>query len=234
MFGAALKTHEDRYGVADEWIDILERLWRESKSFDYQGKYFDLKGLYSDPHPVQARPVIINAGGSPRGQEYAAQHADAAFIPSFDPTPEGLKKQADAYRGLAREKYGRDLQIWAHSYVVERDSLAEAQGYVDEYTNETWGNREAADDFIENNLKTAKTTPPEILKKRQKALMSGAGGIPLLGTAEDIADKLHAISDAGVDGILVNWLDYQTGLTKFSKTVLPMLEQRGLRKPFRP
>jgi FMNH2-dependent dimethyl sulfone monooxygenase len=234
MFGATLKTHEDRYGVADEWLEIVERLWSEHKSFDYRGQYFDLKGLYSDPHPVQARPVIINAGGSPRGQEFAARHADCAFIPPFDPRPEALRRQVDGYRVLAREKYNRDIQIWVYSYVVQRDTVAEAQAYVDEYTNAEHGNLAAADSFIENNMATAKTAPPEILSKMKKGIMAGAGGIPLLGNADDIATKLKAISDAGVDGILVNWLDYQSGLAEFGKTVIPLLEQAGLRKPVQP
>lgn len=234
MFGAALKAHEDRYGVADEWIEILERLWTENKSFDYRGKHFDLNGLYSDPHPLQRRPVIVNAGGSHRGQEFAAQHADCAFILPFDPKPEAIKKQVDAYRTLAREKYDREIQIWLYSYVVQRDTVAEAEAYVDEYTNAEHGNLEAAQSFIENNIATAKTAPPDVLRKMQKSMMAGAGGIPLLGNAEDIASKLKAISDVGVDGVLVNWLDYQSGLAEFGETVIPLLESAGLRIPVQP
>lgn len=233
MFGAALKTHEDRYGVADEWIDILERLWAAEESFDYDGKYYQLKGLISNPHPVQKRPVIINAGASARGQEYAARHADCAFIMPTVPTPEGIKKQADAYRVLAKEKHGRDIQVWTYAYVVQRDTVAEAQAYVDEYTSEPHGNREFANSFIENAAKT-NNYPPEVLANMQKHLMAGSGGIPLLGNAEDIAKGLQDISDLGVDGILVNWLDYQGGLTEFAASVIPLLEQAGLRAPFRP
>ncbi|WCP16283.1 FMNH(2)-dependent dimethylsulfone monooxygenase (plasmid) [Sphingobium sp. AntQ-1] len=234
MFGAALKAHEDRYGVADEWIEILERLWTEDKSFDYHGQHFDLKGLYSDPHPVQRRPVIMNAGGSPRGQDYAAQHADCAFVIALDSRPEAIRKQVDAYRKTAREKYGRELQIWTYAHVVQRDTVAQAQAYVDEYSGDQWGNHAAADAFIENNIATAKTAPPEVMASMKKAMMAGAGGIPLLGTPDDIAARMHDVSDAGVDGVLVNWLDYQSGLTDFGGTVLPLLERRGLRAPFNP
>ena len=234
MFGAALKSHEDRYDVADEWIEILERLWSEDRSFDYQGRFFDLKGLISDPHPVQTRPVIMNAGGSPRGQNYAARHADCAFILAFDPSPEALRRQVESYRTLARETYGRDIQLWTYAYVVQRDTEAAAQAYLDEYTGEEHGDHAAADAFIENNLATAKSAPPEVIANMKKGIMAGAGGIPLLGPGESIAARLQEISDAGVDGILLNWLDYQSGLTEFGETVLPLLEQAGLRKPFDP
>lgn len=234
MFGAALKAHEDRYGVADEWLEILERMWTEDRSFDFKGKYFDLKGLYSDPHPIQRRPVIMNAGGSPRGQEYAAEHADCAFIVTLDPSPEAIRKQVNAYRTLAREKHGRDIQIWTYGHVVQRDTVATAQAYVDEYSGDEFGNHAAAEAFIENNIATAKTAPPEVLAKMKKAMMAGAGGIPLLGTAENISDRLAEVSAAGVDGVLVNWLDYQSGLTEFGHSVMPLLEAKGLRKQFRP
>ena len=234
MFGAALKAHEDRYGVADEWIEVLERLWRDPDSFDYRGKYFDLNGLYSDPKPLQSRPIIMNAGGSPRGQQYAAEHADCAFILPFDPKPEAIRKQVLAYRDLAREKFDREIQIWLYAYVVQSETLAEAQAFVDEYTSERYGNLAAAEAFIENNIATAKTAPPEVLAHMQKSLMAGAGGLPLLGTAQDLAARLEELSNAGVDGVLVNWLDYESGLTQFGETVLPLLEQAGLRAPFNP
>ncbi len=234
MFGAALKSHDDRYGVADEWIEILERLWSSDASFDYHGKYFDLKGLYSNPHPVQPRPMIINAGGSARGQEYAVRHADCAFIVPFDPSPEGLRKQVDAYRTLAREKYGRDIQIWTYAYVVQRDTVAAAQAYLDEYTGPEHGDHRAAEAFIANNMATAQSIPPDVLAQMKTGIMAGAGGIPLLGNAQAIASSLRAVSDAGVDGVLVNWLDYQSGLTEFGETVIPLLEAAGLRAPFRP
>jgi alkanesulfonate monooxygenase SsuD/methylene tetrahydromethanopterin reductase-like flavin-dependent oxidoreductase (luciferase family) len=60
------------------------------------------------------------------------------------------------------------------------------------------------------------------------------GGDPIVGTATDIADQLETLSEFGVDGILLSWFDFENGLKKFSETVLPILEQRGLRAPFHP
>ena len=46
---------------------VFDRLWSERKSFDYQGKNYNLKAAFNQPHGVQARPVLLNAGRSPRG-----------------------------------------------------------------------------------------------------------------------------------------------------------------------
>ncbi len=61
-------------------MEIFDRLWSERKSFDYDGKNYKLKDAYNQPHGVQARPVLFNAGRSPRGREFAAKHCDIAFV----------------------------------------------------------------------------------------------------------------------------------------------------------
>ena len=55
----------------------------------------------------------------------------------------------------------------------------------------------------------------------------------MIGSAENIAEQLAAISRVGIDGVLMTWPDYIDGVRRFAKDVLPLLEQRGLRKPFR-
>jgi len=40
------------------------------------------------------------------------------------------------------------------------------------------------------------------------------------------------MSRAGVDGVIMTWLDYTDGVRRFARDVLPLLEEAGLRKPF--
>lgn len=233
MFGNGMNTHEDRYGLADEWVRIVDRLWTEKTSFDFDGRFYQLKGAVSEPKPVQVRPVLMNAGGSERGREFAAEHCDLAFILAFDTRPEAVKTQVDQYRELARDKYAKDIQIWMASYVVQRDSLAEAQAYVEDYAV-TQGDEPGVEGFITNNIANAKTVPDGVLEKMRFAIKAGVGGYPLIGTAEDIAASLAALSEVGVDGILLTWLDYEGGLKNFGEHVMPRLEQAGLRAPAPP
>src|SRR3546814_9175104 len=72
---------ETRYAYAQEWFEIVERLWSSSKPFDYNGKFFQLEGAYCDPRPVHGRPLIINAAGSSQGREFALRNADMLFTP---------------------------------------------------------------------------------------------------------------------------------------------------------
>jgi alkanesulfonate monooxygenase SsuD/methylene tetrahydromethanopterin reductase-like flavin-dependent oxidoreductase (luciferase family) len=54
----------------------------------------------------------------------------------------------------------------------------------------------------------------------------------LVGTAERIFEKLNMLSSAGLDGVLLTWVDYADGVERFNRDVLPLLEQAGLRQPF--
>jgi FMNH2-dependent dimethyl sulfone monooxygenase len=69
-----------------------------------------------------------------------------------------------------------------------------------------------------------------MMAKMRRSLMAGIGSYPLLGTEHDIAAKLGELSDAGVDGVLLTWLDFEGGLAKFGAGVLPKLETAGLRQ----
>jgi alkanesulfonate monooxygenase SsuD/methylene tetrahydromethanopterin reductase-like flavin-dependent oxidoreductase (luciferase family) len=228
MFGDAMYGHDDRYGLADEWVQVFDRLWAGKASFDFEGLFYKLKGAIIQPKSSHPRPILMNAGGSDRGREFAAKNCDVAFIIPQDPRPEALKKQVDHYRDFAREKYGKEIQVWMSSYVVQRDSMEAARAYVQDYVV-TQGDDEGVDAFIANNIGNAKTMPDGVMEKMKFAIAAGYGGYPILGTAQDIAATLSSISDAGVDGVLLTWLDYERGLARFGETVLPLLEKHGLR-----
>ena len=230
MFGNGMNSHEDRYGLADEWVTLVERLWTEKRSFDYEGRFYNLKGAFSEPKPVQARPLLMNAGGSERGREFAAQHCDIAFVLVSDTRMEAVKAQVEQYRKMAREKFGRNIQIWVHSYVVQGDTREAADAYLQDYAV-THGDDVAANNFIEQNVANAKTLPPGVTDKIRFAIKAGVGGYPLIGTGAEIARTLSDLSAAGVDGVLLTWLDYERGLASFGESVMPLLEARGLRAP---
>ena len=88
--------HDLRYEIADEWIQVVDKLWqswepgavvgdpatgmytdfRKVHPVDFVGKYFKSRGPLNLPPGPQGRPVICQAGISPAGREFAAKHAD--------------------------------------------------------------------------------------------------------------------------------------------------------------
>jgi alkanesulfonate monooxygenase SsuD/methylene tetrahydromethanopterin reductase-like flavin-dependent oxidoreductase (luciferase family) len=46
MFGSEIMEHDARYDYAEEWLGIMKRLWTEEDDFDFEGRYFKIKGGY--------------------------------------------------------------------------------------------------------------------------------------------------------------------------------------------
>ncbi|MFT6366688.1 MAG: alkanesulfonate monooxygenase SsuD, partial [Bacteroidia bacterium] len=77
-------AHADRYELAQEWYDVVQRIWNHDGPFDWNGKYFKLKGVYGYPRPFDGSPPIMNAAGSGEGRQFAARNADFLFKISND------------------------------------------------------------------------------------------------------------------------------------------------------
>src|SRR5262249_871922 len=228
LFGYEVKEPSDRFELAEEWMYIFDRLWAGRESFDYKGTNYNLKAAFSQPHGVQARPVLLNAGRSPRGREFAAKHCDIAFCSAHNPT--ALKEQIAAQRNEARTKFGKEIQVWMSAYVVLKDTMREAEAYAHDYIV-TQGDDAAVQTIIKHNAIDTKSMPPEAAAKLAYALKAGFAGYPLVGDADRIAGLFADLSVAGVDGFLLTWLDYEGGLDRFGREVLPRLEKAGLRAP---
>lgn len=76
-YGDTLSDKAERYARADEYLTIVRRTWTSSEPFDFQGKYFDVRGAYSPIKPVQQPHIPISVGGTSDGAyRLAARHAD--------------------------------------------------------------------------------------------------------------------------------------------------------------
>jgi hypothetical protein len=98
------------------------RLWMQHDEFDFACAFFTINAGFSEPKPLQVpRPPIMNAGGSGRGREYAAQYADMVFIHVQDDTDlSSAAAQVKLIKDLARDRYGREAAVWTQGYVVCR------------------------------------------------------------------------------------------------------------------
>ncbi|MFL4393692.1 LLM class flavin-dependent oxidoreductase [Acinetobacter pittii] len=152
-----LKTqvnHDNRYDIADEYLEVLYKLWegsweegsvlrdRESGIFadhkkvhpiQHEGKYFTVPGIHiCEPSP-QRTPVLYQAGASSRGQKFASQNAECVFIAA--PSKIATKKVVQGIRQkLAQE--GRDpysVKIYALLSIVTDETDAKAKAKFKEY-----------------------------------------------------------------------------------------------------
>lgn len=235
MFGAPMAEHDARYDHLQEWLEIVQRLWREEDEFDHAGRFFSVKRGSSMPKPVQQPGLpIINAGGSDRGQAFACEFADICFLILRTEDPADIAAQIAGYKRIAHERFGRRVQVWTYAYCVQRETREEAEQYLDYFSveNEDGPSLDAWSAGV--GAQTKIFSSPEAVRAFRQRFAAGAGGSALVGTAEEIATRLQVLSDAGLDGVLLTWVDFVDGISRFAAGVSPLLEARGLRSPVRP
>jgi len=140
--------HDARYDLADEYMDVVYKLWEKSWADDavrrdkatgtftdpakvrpirHAGTHYQVPGIHlCEPSP-QRTPVLYQAGTSPRGVAFAARHAECVFISG--PTETVLKRYVDAVRGglVAQGRPADDVLIYAQALVITGATEAEAR-----------------------------------------------------------------------------------------------------------
>ncbi|MFJ2236145.1 NtaA/DmoA family FMN-dependent monooxygenase [Streptomyces sp. NPDC087859] len=123
----------DRYTRAAEFVATARELWDSwtpdglSRPFAHRGRHFDIAGEFTVPRSPQGHPVVIQAGDSDEGREFAAATADVVFTRQTS-LEGGRAFYTDVKGRLA--KYGRtfeDLKIMPGVGVVLGDTAVEAQ-----------------------------------------------------------------------------------------------------------
>jgi alkanesulfonate monooxygenase SsuD/methylene tetrahydromethanopterin reductase-like flavin-dependent oxidoreductase (luciferase family) len=228
MFGLGQREHDERYDEADEWVDLMRKLWSEPEPFDFDGKFYSSKGAYSSPRPVQReQPVIMSAGLSPRGKRFAFQNADMIFVQAPD-----LSKLAGDIAEIRAEAAGFDsqLRVCLPTHVVVGDTDQDAQAYWDYYVHER-GDVQGAENYLGSLIAgDMRTRSPEQWRSFTTGMIAGGGSVPLIGSPERVVEQLQDLSDAGVDGVTMSWVDYERSLNDFKARVMPLLVEAGLRE----
>lgn len=142
---AGLPPHADRYRRAHEYLQVVDALWtgweadaviadRTGGRFvdaakvhpaNHHGEFFDVAGPLNLPRSPQGRPLIVQAGASEDGRDFAARHADVVYAVS-----QRLEDAQEYYRDIKRraQAQGRRaedvLVVMSIRVLVEADAAA--------------------------------------------------------------------------------------------------------------
>ena len=218
--------HVRRYRYAQEWFDLVNKIWTSDGKFDWDGEFFKVKNCYGNPKPWhRERLPIINAAGSGEGRQFAVRNANFLFTPAIDlsrskPEIHELKDQA--------KSVGRSVEVLTFSHVVCRPTEQEAKDYWQHFANANadWG---AVDNLIALQFANAQSFRHDLLALIRDRMAAGHGGFPLVGTPEQVADGISQLHEAGFKGTTLSFVDYVKEFPYFRDHVLPILEAHGLR-----
>ncbi len=146
--------HDQRYDIADEYLEVVYKLWegsweddavindRENGVFtdpakvhdiEHHGKHFTVPGIHiSEPSP-QRTPVIYQAGASPRGIAFAAGNAEAIFVaaPTKARLAETVKRVRDGLEAAGRDRYS--AKIYTLLTIITDETSEKAQAKYEDY-----------------------------------------------------------------------------------------------------
>ena len=220
--------HDDRYAMAEEWWDIVRRIWTETTPFDYNGRYFHLNHVEGLPKPYHEMIPILNAGSSRQGRDFAARNADFGFT-----IVAGAEDGREVVRSMVRsaqESYNRNMGVFTLGHVVCRPTRKEAEDYLHYYADE-YADWNAVDNLMALQGLHAQSFTKEMLQTFRSRFAAGHGSCPLIGTPDDVAAEITRFADAGFSGMTLSFVDYTKELEFFAQEVLPRLEAAGVRKP---
>jgi len=147
-------AHDERYDLADEYLDVVYKLWEQSWEDDavrrdkagrlftdpakvypirHAGANYQVPGIHlSEPSP-QRTPVLFQAGTSSRGRAFAGKHAECVFVSG--PSIVVVKSYADGIRAAvqAAGRAAEDVLIYAQALVITAPTEAEAQAKLADY-----------------------------------------------------------------------------------------------------
>lgn len=176
-------THEERYGYAQEWFDIVQKLWTSKEAFDWDGKFWKLKNVLGEPQ--LARPVpILNAAGSGEGRAFALRNADCLFTPAVD-LSRSVKEIAEL-KAQGKEA-GKEVGVLTFTHVVCRPTEEEAQQFFQYFCKENSDN-EAVENLVALQFAHAQSFPHDLLAQIKERMAAGHGGYLLIGTPRQVAD----------------------------------------------
>ena len=232
MFGVTQREHDGRYEYAQEWLDVIKRAWSEHDDFDFAGDHLKLKGVRAFPKPYGGtRPIIMNAGRSGVGQNFALKNCDAFFTATVDSrhSIEANAKKVEEIKGAARA-LGREIDVYTVGQVVCRPTQQEAEDYYRHaiLENADWG---AVEQMMALKNITRQTVTAEVFEQQAKYFAGkGIGGYPFVGSPDRVADELANIARAGMRGIAVSFINYLNETPYFYDEVLPRLARLGIRQ----
>src|SRR6185295_14558395 len=132
-YGVEFEHHDDRYARTTEWLEIVDRLWREDH-VSLSGKYYAINDSVMQPKPLTLPRPMIYAGGESESAKQMISRLCDAYVMHGDAPERVREKILDM--SDRRDRLGlRPMQFGVAAYTIVRDSEAEAQRELNRITD---------------------------------------------------------------------------------------------------
>lgn len=213
-YGVHFEQHDDRYGRTAEWLHVVSEAWRAPRT-TFSGKYYNVQELIVEPKPVRTPRPVIYAGGESEAAKNLIARACDAYVMHGDPPERIREKIADMRRrrdaaGLPPMQYG------VAGYAIVRETEREAREEIARITDVNPGSPGYQNyrDWLANTQLEQRVTLEEY-SVSNRGLRSG-----LVGTAEQVAERVAAFEKAGADLLLLQFSPQLEEMESFASQVI--------------
>lgn len=264
--------HDTRYDIAHEFMEVVYKLWEGSwdddavlrdatagvytdpakvRSIRHDGDYFALDAVHlCEPSP-QRSPVIYQAGASPKGQAFAAAHAECIFVANTNPEVMSANVRALRTEISASGRAAADVRIFGLLAVVVAETDAAAQAKFEEYRSyglpdgslaliSGWTGIDLSvmdpDSRIENMTSNAiqslvTSAGVRTIREWAEHLVVGGASPVIVGSPQTVAERMQQWWEiTGVDGFNLAHTVVPECFVDFVDLVVPELQRRGIYK----
>ncbi|MFZ6048900.1 dimethylsulfone monooxygenase SfnG [Pseudomonas sp. CR3202] len=222
--------HDERYRRSEEFIRALKGIWT-TDNFSFSGDFYRLRDYSLKPKPLQQpHPEIFQGGSSRAARDMAARVSDWYFTNGN--SVEGIKAQVDDIRAKAAAN-GHSVKIGVNAFIIARDTEEEARAVLEEIIVKA--DPEAVNAFGDAARQAGRASPEgegNWAKSSFADLVQYNDGFKtnLIGTPQQIAERIVALKAAGVDLVLSGFLHFQEEVAYFGEKVLPLVRELEARR----
>lgn len=215
--------HDERYRRSEEFIDVLRGIWTQD-DFTYKGDFYRFHNYSLKPKPAQV-PEIFQGGSSRAARDMASRASDWYFTNGN--TVEGIKAQVDDIRAKAAAN-NHQVKVGVNAFIIARDTEEEAKAVLAEIIAKA--DFDAVNAFGHEVKQAGKASPEgegNWAKSTFEDLVQYNDGFKtnLIGTPQQIAERIVALKEVGVDLILSGFLHFQEEVAYFGEKVLPLVRE---------
>jgi FMNH2-dependent dimethyl sulfone monooxygenase len=213
-YGVTFEQHDDRYARTKEWLDVVDGTWKQDH-FSYSGKYYRVEDNVLEPKPVaKPRPTLYAGGESPAAKELIAEKCDAYLMHGDAPERVG-EKIKDLRERRAKHKLP-PLKFGVAGYAVVRETQREADDEVKRITDV----QQSAAGYANYQEWLAGTQLEQRVSLEDYSVSNRGLRSGLVGTAEQVAQRLVEFEQAGVDLVLLQFSPQLEEMEHFARTII--------------
>ena len=219
MFNSSFESIQNGYEQGREWLKIYKNILL-GKKVSLKGKFFSVKKAQSKPVLFnKKKPNILSAAFSKTGREFAIKNC-GTLVTMFS-NIDALKSQITSIK-----KKSKKIKVYGLCHVVCKKSDKIANIYYNDFAY-----KKADTTAIKNFMKIISQNPKNIyLKKLQmqafRKMAGGIGSYPIIGSPKTVIDEINNIKKAGLDGLVISFLDYNNELRYFTRNVLNVIKKK--------